>query len=87
MSAPNYFRFTSSNKEKVALLINRKQGEHYHMRSVNKAHWVQCHRHYSCARARSLHIEGATERKTYRVCVNEAQRHNQCVCVFERETN
>ena len=26
MSAPNDFRFTSSNKEKVALLINRKQG-------------------------------------------------------------
>ena len=27
MSAPNDLKFTSSNKEKVALLINRKQGE------------------------------------------------------------
>ena len=36
MSAPNDFRFTSSNKEKVALLINRKRGENYHMRPVKK---------------------------------------------------
>ena len=38
MSAPNDFRFTSSNKEKVALLINRKQGENYHMRPVKTRH-------------------------------------------------
>ena len=67
MSAPNDFRFTSSNKEKVALLINKKQGENYHEAGKNKAHWVQRHRHYSCACARSLHIEGV---------LSEAQRHN-----------
>ena len=38
MSAPNDFRFTSSNKEKVALLINRKLGENYHMRPVKTRH-------------------------------------------------
>ena len=38
MSAPNDFRFTSSSKEKVALLINRKQGENYHMRPVKTRH-------------------------------------------------
>ena len=32
------FRFTSSNKEKVALLINGKQGENYHMRPVKTRH-------------------------------------------------
>ena len=38
MSTPNDFRFTSSNKENVALLINRKQGENYHMRLVKTRH-------------------------------------------------
>ena len=38
MSAPNDFRFTSGSKEKVALLINRKQGENYHMRAVKTRH-------------------------------------------------
>ena len=38
MSAPNDFGFTSSNKEKVAFLINRKQGENYHMRPVKMRH-------------------------------------------------
>ena len=38
MSASNDFGFTSSNKEKVALLINRKQGENYHMRPVKIRH-------------------------------------------------
>lgn len=38
MSAPNDFRFTSSNKEKVSLLINRKQGGNYHMRPVKMRH-------------------------------------------------
>ena len=38
MSAPNVFRFTSSNKEKVVLLINRKHGENYHMRPVKTRH-------------------------------------------------
>ena len=37
MSSPNDFRFTS-NKEKVALLIKRKQGENYHMRPVKTRH-------------------------------------------------
>ena len=34
MSALNDLRFTSSDKENVALLINRKQGENYHMSPV-----------------------------------------------------
>ena len=38
MSALNDLRFTSSNKEKVALLINRKQGENYHMRPIKTRH-------------------------------------------------
>ena len=38
MPDPNDFRFTSSNKEKVDLLINRKQGENYHMRLVKTSH-------------------------------------------------
>ena len=38
MSTPNDFRFTGSNKEKVALLINRKQGENNHMRPVKTRH-------------------------------------------------
>ena len=38
MSAPNDFRLTSSNKEKVALLINKKQGENYHVRPVKMRH-------------------------------------------------
>ena len=38
MSAPNDFRFTSTNEEKVALLINRKHGENYHMRPVKTRH-------------------------------------------------
>ena len=38
MSAPNDLRLTSSNKEKVALLINRKQGENYYMRPVKTRH-------------------------------------------------
>ena len=38
ISAPNDFRFTSSNKEKVELLINRKQGENYHMRPIKTRH-------------------------------------------------
>ena len=62
MSAPNDFRFTSSNK-KVALLINRKQGENYHMRPVKSRH-TGFSVIVSCARARSLHIEGAIERGT-----------------------
>ena len=73
MSAPNDFRFTSSNKEKVALLINRKQGENYHMRPVKTRHTG-----FSVIvnTARSLHIEGVTKKKTYRACLSEAHRHN-----------
>ena len=76
MSALNDFRFTSSNKEKVALLINRKQGENYHMRLVKTRHIGFSVIVTTAVRARSLHIEGATEKKTYRVCLSKAQRHN-----------
>ena len=38
MNAPNDLKFNSSNKEKVALLINRKRGENYHMRPVKTRH-------------------------------------------------
>ena len=76
MSAPNDFRFTSSNKEKVALLINRKQGENYHMRPVKTRHTGFSVIVTTAVRARSLHIEGATEKKTYLVCLSEAQRHD-----------
>ncbi len=55
MSAPNDFRFTSSNKEKVALLINRKQGENYHMRPLSQDKLlIQMHLDVPCtARASS----------------------------------
>ena len=76
MSAPNDFGFTGSNKEKVALLINRKQGENYHVRPVKTRHTGFSVIVTTVVRVRSLHIEGATERKKYRVCVSEARRHN-----------
>ena len=66
----------SSNKEKVALLINRKHGENYHMRLVKTRHIGFSVIITTAVRVRSLHIEGATKRKMHRVCVSEAQRHN-----------
>ena len=71
MSAPNDFGFTSSNKEKVVLLINRKQGENYHMRPVKTRHTGFSVIVTTAVHARSLHIEGATERGTETQCLRE----------------
>ena len=68
MSAPNDFRFTSSNKEKVALLINRKQGENYHMRPVKTRHTGFSVIVTTAVRAREVYIS--------RGLLSEAQRHN-----------
>ena len=72
MSAPNDFRFTSSNKEKVALLINRKQGENYHMRPVKTRHNGFSIIVTTAVRAREVYIS--------RGLPSEAPRHN----VWER---
>ena len=72
MSAPNDFRFTSSNKEKVALLINRKQGENYHMRPVKTRHTGFSVIVTTAVRAREVYIS--------RGLPSEAPRHN----VWER---
>ena len=68
MSTPNDFRFTSSNKEKVALLINRKQGENYHMRPVKTRHTRFSVIVTTAVRAREVYIS--------RGLLGEAQRHN-----------
>ena len=68
MSAPNDFRFTSSNKEKVALLINRKQGENYHMRPVKTRHTRFSAIVTTAVRAREVYIS--------RGLPSEAPRHN-----------
>ena len=68
MSAPNDFRFTSSNKEKVALLINRKQGENYHMRPVKTRHTGFSVIVTKAVRAREVYIS--------RGLPSEAPRHN-----------
>ena len=68
MSAPNDFGFTSSNKEKVALLINRKQGENYHMRPVKTRHTGFSVIITAAVRAREVYIS--------RGLLSEAQRHN-----------
>ena len=73
MSAPNGFRFTSSIK-KVALLINRKQGENYHMRPVKTRHTGFSFIVTTAVRPREVYIS--------RGLPSEAPRHN-----FERETN
>ena len=120
MFAPNDFRFTSSNKEKVALLINRKQGENYHMRPVKTRHTGFSVIVTRVVRAREVYISRGLlseaqrhnvrernqltdydqielspfcchcwgvggrgrERKMYRECARQAQRHNQRVCVY-----
>ena len=74
MSAPNDFRFTSSNKEKVALLINRKHGENYHMRPVRTRHTG-----FSSSSLQLCAREKSTYRGGYRA------RHRDTM--FERETN
>ena len=68
MSAPNDFRFTSSNKEKVALLINKKQGENYHMRPVKTRHTGFSVIATTAVRALEAYIS--------RRLLSEAQRHN-----------
>ena len=68
MSAPNDFRFTSSNKEKVALLINRKQGENYHMRPVKMRHTGFSVIVTIVVHAREVYIS--------RGILSEAQRHD-----------
>ena len=68
MSAPNDFRFTSSNKEKVALLINRKQGENYHMRPVKTRHTGFSVIVTTAVRAREVYIS--------RGLLSESQRQN-----------
>ena len=74
MSAPNDLKFTSSNKEKVALLINRKQGENYHMRPVKTRHTGFSIIATTAVRAREVYIS-----RGYRA------RHQDTM--FERETN
>ena len=71
MSAPNDLKFTSSNKEKVSLLTNRKQGENYHMRPVKTRHTGFSVIVTTAMCAKSLHIEGATERGTETQCSRE----------------
>ena len=73
-SVPNDFRFTSSNKEKVALLINRKQGENYHMRPVKTRHTGFSVIVTTVVRAREVYISRGLSR-----------RHRDTM--FERETN
>ena len=68
MSAPNDFRFTSSNKEKVALLINRKQGENYHTRAVKTRHIGLSVIVTTVVQAQEVYIS--------RGLLSEAQRHN-----------
>ena len=68
MSALNDFRFTSSKKEKVALLINRKQGKNYHMRPVKIRHTRFSVIVTIAVRAREVYIS--------RGLPNEAPRHN-----------
>ena len=68
MSAPNDFRFTSSNKEKVALLFNKKQCGNYHMRQVKTRHTGFRVVVTIVVRVREAYIS--------RGLLSEAQRHN-----------
>ena len=68
MFAPNDFRFTNSNKEKVALLINRRQGENYHMGPVKTRHIGFSVIITRVVRAREVYIS--------RELPSEAPRHN-----------
>ena len=68
MSVSSDFRFTSSNKEKVALLINTKRGENYHMRPVKTRHTGFSVIVTIAVRAREVYIS--------RGLLSEAQRHN-----------
>ena len=68
MPVPNDFRFTSSNKEKVVLLINKKQGEKYHVRPVTTRHIGFSVIVTTAVRAREVYIS--------RGLPSEAPRHN-----------
>ena len=68
MSAPNDFGFKSSNKKKVALLTNRKQGENYHMRPVKTRHTGFSVNVTTAVHAREVYI--------LRGLPSEALRHN-----------
>ena len=68
MSALNDFRFTSSNKEKVSFLINRKQGENYHMRLAKTRHTGFSVIVTTAVRTREVYIS--------RGLPSEAPRHN-----------
>ena len=68
MSAPNDLKFASSNKQKVALLINKKQGENYHMRPVKTRHTGFSVIITRVVRAREVYIS--------RELPSEAPRHN-----------
>ena len=83
MSAPNDFRFTSSNKEKLALLINRKQGENYHVRPVKTRHTGFSVIITTVVRAREVYISRGLRRKRRIECVRARHRDT----MFERETN
>ena len=83
MSSPNDFTFTSSNKEKVALLINRKQGENYHMRPVKTRHTGCSVIVTTAVRAREVYIPRGLRRKRRIECVWARHRDT----MFERQTN
>ena len=83
MSAPNDFRFTSSNKEKVVLLINRKQCENYHMRPVKTRHIGFSIIVTTAVHTREVYISRGLRRKRRIECVRARHRDT----MFERETN
>ena len=78
MSAPNDFRFTSSNKEKVALLINRKQSENYHMRPVKTRHTGFSVIVTTAVRAREVYISRGYGKKDVS-SVSERGTETQCL--------
>ena len=69
MPVPNDFRFTSSNKEKVVLLINRKLGKNYHMRPVKRRHTGFSVILTTVVRAREVYISMGLRRKKRIECV------------------
>ena len=83
MFAPNDSRFTSSNKEKVVLFINRKQGEDYHMRPVKTRHIGFSVIVTTAVRAREVYISRGLRRKRRISCVWARHRDT----MFERETD
>ena len=82
MSAPNDFRFTSSNKEKVALLINRKQGENYHMGPLKTRNTGFSVIATTPARAREVYISRGLWRERRIESVRGRHRGTTSECVF-----